>query len=248
VSYDLHFEDFTEAGYRRVLTEAKHRYQFEPFGTRSRERHVLWRHDVDFSVHRAVRLAGIEAEEGVTSTYFLGFHSSFYNLLERSVADLAREIVGLGNRLGLHFDSSFYGTIESTDELAEKIASEARMLADLLETPVDAFSFHNPGVVNDDLAFDADEIGGLLNVYSRRLRETYGYVSDANGHWRFRRLLDVLLEGTEACLHVLTHPGWWQAEPMPPRERVVRCVQGRAAGTLREYDDLLARAGRMNIR
>lgn len=210
---------------------------------------MLWRHDVDVSVHRAARLAGIEAEEGVAATYFFFFHSAFYNLLERPVADLARQIVGHGDhRLGLHFDTSFYGSIGYADDLAEKIAYEADMLGDLLEAPVEAVSFHNPGLVNDDLAFDADQIGGLHNAYGRSLRERYSYVSDANGYWRFRRLIDVLSAGTDERLHVLTHPGWWQVEPMPPRARIARCADGRAARAMRDYDDALARMGRQNIR
>jgi hypothetical protein len=229
--------------------QAKRRYRFEPFGTRSEDPHVLWRHDVDLSVHRAARLAAIEAEEGVAATYFFFFHSAFYNLLERTVADLARKIVGPGaHRLGLHFDTSFYGTIGSVDDLGENIAREAGMLGDLLEAPVEAFSFHNPGVLNDDLAFDADQIGGLYNAYGKGLRDRYTYVSDANGYWRFRRLIDVLSEGTDERLHVLTHPGWWQAEAMPPRARIARCADGRAARIMQDYDDTLARIGRQNIR
>jgi hypothetical protein len=248
VSQDLDLTDFTESAYRDVLAETTRRYRFERFGTRLEEPHVLWRHDVDFSVHRAARLAEIEAAEGVTATYFFCFHSPFYNLLERPVAELARRIVrDHGHPLGLHFDSAFYGRIDSMDEIASKVAYEARILGDLIEAPVEALSFHNPQVVNDDLAFDADEIAGLVNAYGATLRKRYVYVSDANGYWRFRRLRDVLERGTDERVQVLTHPEWWQREPMPPRARVVRCVEGRAARTLRDYDALLANSDRPNL-
>jgi hypothetical protein len=101
--------------------------------------------------------------------------------------------------------------------------------------------------VNDDLTIDDDRIAGLVNAYGRTLRNDYEYVSDANGYWRHRRLIDVIADGRPARLHVLTHPGWWQLESMPPRQRIVRCVEGRAEWTLRDYDELLARAGRRNI-
>jgi hypothetical protein len=241
-------EDFTEDAYRCALATAKHRYRFEPFGTQCDDPHVLWRHDVDVSVHRARRLAWIEADEGVTSTYFFSLHSSFYNLLERAVTDVARETLAAGHRLGLHFDSAYYGRLTSPDELAERIESEARIIGDFLESPVDAVSFHNPGVLNDDLSFDADTVRGLVNVYGDRLRSGYEYLSDSNGYWRFRPLLEVLAEGSNDRLHVLTHPEWWQASPMQPRERVIRSVEGRAGRTLRDYDDLLASAGRENLR
>ncbi len=78
---------------------------------------------------------------------------------------------------------------------------------------------------------------------------SYAYVSDANGYWRFRRLLDVLVEGTDVRLHVLTHPGWWQAEPMPT-PGAGRSLRTRAGprGHCRTTTTSLAQAGRENIR
>jgi len=244
---DFNFADFTERGYRTALGAAQARYRFESFGTRSTKPHVLWRHDVDYSVHRAARIARLEADAGATATYFLLLHSPFYNLLERPVTELARSIASCGHRIGLHFDSAFYPDLQGMDDLAELLLHEAALLERVLEVPVEAFSFHNPGLVHDDLAFDADKIAGLVNAYGRTLRAQYGYVSDSNGYWRFRRLFDVRREGEGERLHVLTHPVWWQAEPMAPRERIARSVTGRAERTLRDYDDLLARAARRNI-
>jgi hypothetical protein len=234
--------DFTEQEYRRALALARRSYEFEPFGTESTERHVLWRHDVDASVHRAARLAAIEAEEGVRATYFLSFHSSFYNLLERPVLEAARALVAAGHWLGLHFDSSF----PVGGDVAERIGREAAQLADLFERPVATFSFHNPGLVNDDLALADDTVAGLVNAYGRRIRERYSYVSDSNGYWRHERLFDVLEEAPPR-LHVLTHPEWWQEKPLPPRDRIVRCAEGRARAAIDEYDAALAAAGRENI-
>jgi hypothetical protein len=248
VSDDLDFSEFTEPAYERLLTEAKKRFRFEPLGTDFAGSHVLWRHDVDLSVHRAARIAAIEAAGGVSATYLFGFHSPFYNLLERPVADLARRIVHeYGHRLGLHFDSAFYGRLESEQDLEGRLKHEASLLSELVEARVEAFSFHNPQTVNDDFAFDADEIAGLVNASGSTLRERYTYVSDSNGFWRFCHLRDVLADADEERLHVLTHPEWWQAEGMPPRERVVRCIEGRATRTLREYDELLAYYGRLNV-
>lgn len=235
--------DFTEDGYRRALARAKAFYSFEPFGTDASEPHVLWRHDVDASVHRAARLSAIEAEAKVRATYFLSFHSSFYNLLERPVLDAARAIVDAGHWLGLHFDSAFPGR----GDLSERIAREATQLADLLECPVVTFSFHNPGLANDDLAVEDDSVAGLVNAYGRSLREQYRYVSDSNGYWRFDQLLEVLGDPPPR-LHVLTHPEWWQAESLSPRDRIARCVEGRAHATLRDYDALLEANGRTNLR
>lgn len=209
---------------------------------------MLWRHDVDLSVHRAARLAGIEADEGVAATYFFFHHSAFNNLLERPVAGLARQIVGHGaHRLGLHFDTSFYGTIGSVDDLAERIAREAGVLGDLLEVPVEAFSY-NPGVVNDDLAFDANQIGGPHNAYGAghprplqlRLRRKRllpfpaPHRRSIRGHRRLPARSDssrLVASGTDAASGT---------------DRSMR--RGQAVRIMPDYDDVLARIGRQNIR
>ncbi|HYI36489.1 MAG TPA: hypothetical protein VEX39_07790 [Thermoleophilaceae bacterium] len=242
-----HFEDFTEDAYRRMLEVARERYEFAAFGSSVEGPHVLWRHDVDFSVHRALALAEIESDLGVTSTFFLLLHSQFYNLLEADVRDKAVRIAGLGHRIGLHFDAGYYGGIDSAESLGRKLAWERELLSATVGSPVDAFAFHIPEVTGT-AKVDEDHIGGMVNAGGRTLRERYSYVSDSNGYWRHRRLPEVIAEGTEERLHVLTHPGWWQPTAMSPRERLSRCVDGRARSSERWYDELVAAWGRENIR
>ena len=40
---------------------------------------ALWRHDVDYSPHRALALAKLEAAKGISATYFFQRRSAFYN-------------------------------------------------------------------------------------------------------------------------------------------------------------------------
>lgn len=239
-----HFGDFTEDGYREIVRSAKRSYAFEPFGTESEQPHVLWRHDVDISVHRAVRLAEIEAEEGVRATYFFLLRSEYYNLLEGPVLSRAREILAMGHWLGLHFDPSTFDP-HTEGELERGLVRERDFLADVLETPIDAFSFHNPTIHGFD--YRMDQIAGMLNTYGRGIDARYAYVSDSNGIWRHSRLPDVLEAAKEPRLHVLTHPEWWQEEPMSPRERLGRAIEGRARNSRRAWDALLERWGRENV-
>jgi hypothetical protein len=239
-------EEFTEGSYRTLIRAVAERYGFEPFGTDSEEPHVLWRHDVDASVHRALALARIEAEAGVRATYFLHLHAWFYNLLEPAIVERAREILRLGHWLGLHFEVGFYPEIDDEETLARHLAYERELLENLFGRPVGAFSFHDPET-GPALDFDSDVIAGMVNAYGRRLRERYAYISDSNGYWRFTPLPDVITAASEPRLHVLTHPEWWQREPMPPRERIQRCIDGRARSVASTYDEALARAGRQNL-
>ena len=65
-------DDFTENHYSKLIKIAKSKYKFIsylniPWG----EKFILWRHDLDHSLNRALALAKIESEEGVFATYFL---------------------------------------------------------------------------------------------------------------------------------------------------------------------------------
>ena len=242
VSPDWHIEDFTEASYRDIVATALQRYAFEPFGTTAAGPHVLWRHDVDYSAHRAVALARLEAELGARATYFISLHSELYNVLEPAVHERLREIAALGHWIGLHFDAGF----PARGSLDERAAREGRWLSESLEVPVETVSLHNPSVSGtQDL--DVEELGGLRHAGARTVRDTYAYVSDSNGYWRFDRLPEVIAAGAHERLHVLTHPEWWQPEPMAPRDRIQRSIDGRARAAEATYDALLADNARVNV-
>jgi hypothetical protein len=240
--------DFTVACYRELLGLAKKRWAFISYAEFELEGNVvLWRHDVDISVHRALKLARIEYEQGVSSTYFLMLHSTFYNVLELGIIEKIREIIALGHNIGLHFDPSFYGNrINSLAELNNCLHQEKEILQHLSGGSVQAFSWHNP-TVGEWLSMDEDRYSGMINAYGRTLRNRYAYISDSNGIWRHLRLQDVLESGDAAKLQVLTHPEWWQDIPMFPRERVFRAVEGRAMAVMRQNDALLAEFGRCNL-
>ncbi len=241
------FEDFTEKSYSATLDLARKYWRFVGFGSTCEEPHVLWRHDVDISPQRALKSAEIEHGMGLKTTYFLLMHSPFYNLFEPSVRDIVRRIRALGHDFGLHFDVSFHQDNADFAALERNVAGEAEMIADFTETKLTSISFHHP--TEHALAtFNQDRICGLVSAYGRTLRERYRYVSDSNGYWRFSRLQDVLTSRVDPLLQVLTHPEWWTPEAQSPRSRIVRAVEGRAARVLAEYDALLEKDGRVNVR
>ncbi len=231
--------DFTEAEYRDLLRLAKRSYRFIRFPKHATARSgaALWRHDVDFSVHRALALARIEAEEGVHATYFVNLHSRFYNALEEEVATRIDEIASLGHDLGLHFDPTFYAA--RGPGLDEALRLERNLLEELFATPIDAFSLHNPQIAG--WSSDRDEIEGMVNAYGAGLKARFAYCSDSHGEWRHRPLREVLESGEDERLQVLTHPEWWVPEPMPPANRVERAISGRAASVRARYSETVER-------
>jgi hypothetical protein len=134
-----------------------------------------------------------------------------------------------------------------TDEngLVRALEFESAVLERILEKPVDAFSFHIPDSLSD--RFRDERYAGLTNTYSAYFRDHVGYCSDSNGYWRHRRLEDVLISEQDVRLQVLTHPEYWQDEVMSPRERVHRCIEGRAEKARQWYRDVLRRSEREDV-
>jgi hypothetical protein len=240
------FDEFTEAGFRHLVSQLQvGGYAFASFGERRDDRHVLWRHDIDVSVHRAARLAEIEADMGARATYFFDLRSSFYNLAEASVLTRARAIAAHGHHLGLHFSVAPPAHGWSLEILQQAVVRERNLIESILEAPVTAVSWHNP-VLSNLLDLDVETIAGLANAYGRCVRTDYVYGSDSNGYWRFSPMAEVVAQ-SHPRLHLLTHPEWWTPEPMAPSVRVDRAIQGRARAVRAGYDAVLAQSGRINV-
>ena len=164
---------------------------------------MLWRHDIDLSPHRALALARIEAGLGICATYLVRVRSPFYNVFERPITAILREIGDLGHEIGLHAEpvSADRGDVYAC------LYVDRRVLEAAVERKVRVFSFHNPTVA-DLLQYDEAAIEDVVNAFSRRFSHEYTYVSDSGGSWRqpIRELLDPV---EHPRLHVATHPEWW---------------------------------------
>jgi len=248
-SSKYHYEDFTEDNYSRLLSLAMGKYNFIDYKNyKSSGKNIIWRHDIDFSVHRAHKLAIIENSMNIKTTYFLYLHSFFYNLLEDEIFLLIKKIINLGHDIGLHFDTSFYNSTGcNEDYLIKMIEFEKNFLENILNKKIIAFSLHIPESCQNSF-FSKEKIFGMINVSSDYIINNYGYCSDSNGYWRYRRLENVLVEAKDEKLQILTHPELWTPEPMSPRDRITRCIEGRAKSQHKRYDDILKNYGRENIR
>jgi len=244
-SIRYHFSDFTFENYRRLLRIARQKYVFCSFDDITVDNNILiWRHDVDYSMHAALNFAKIENEEGISSTYFVYLHSELYNLLESEITQLVNEILSLDHKLGIHFNCDFYN-INNEEELEYYLNFEKYLLEHIFKHSIKVFSFHNPTPVI--LEFNKLRYAGLINTYGEFFQKEMTYCSDSNGYWRHRRLEDVLSKGNDNKLQVLTHPEWWHFQILSPKQRIYRCIDGRAKNNKDWYDKSLKEDGRENI-
>ncbi|MBO6769740.1 MULTISPECIES: hypothetical protein [unclassified Thalassospira] len=237
--------EFTEQKYSELVLEAVSKYHFDGSDFRSDVPSVCWRHDVDYSPHRALAMAKIEGAAGAKCVYHFLCSSRYYNILEPEISNICREIVSLGHEIGLHFDMDVLGSSPVTESfLLDRVLMEKNLLSQVLGCDLVSFSFHNH-VLHLEKIVESELICGMRNLASPKFYEQAKYLSDSNGIWRGETLKELLSGPCYPKLHILTHPVWWTPDPLVPVQCVSRAVEGRAVANKTLYIKIMQRDGRL---
>jgi hypothetical protein len=233
--------------YRKMLDIAMEHWPFVSYREiETKERFIVWRHDCDMSLNRALSIAEIDKTAGAKSTFFIYPRSEYYNVLESSQTKLLLEIANLGHEIGVHVDLSCHGEVETDAELISSIENDARIVEDILQNEIKVFSFHNPNTMTSQ--FRRPTYGRFINCYSQWIFDNIEYCSDSNGYWRHRPIPELLENRELQRIQVLTHPEWWIEQDVPPRDRVLRAVYGRAVRLMNQYDaQMSVQSNRENV-
>lgn len=216
--------DFTYDAYRQLLRLLRDTgYAFESYHTwEDSSRCVILRHDIDTSIEQAIRLAEVEAEQGVHSTWFVLLRTDFYNPASHKSQEKLRAIRAMGHEIGLHFDEVAYGRNLTEEEARKSIIKECRLLSELLDTEVSTISMHRPSKA----ALEADyRIPGIVNSYGKTFLHAFKYLSDSRRRWR-EPVGDIIRGGEYDRLHILTHPFWYHQREESLSETVGAFVNG----------------------
>jgi hypothetical protein len=185
-------------------------------------RHLILRHDIDFSLTAARAMAECEARLGVFSTYCVLLRTEFYNPLSADSLEALCCIANLGHAVGLHFDAALYP--RDTAALERAAARECDLLANVLDRPVLVTSFHRPG---DGPMPNSERFGGRINAYGPRFFGPDKYCSDSRGGWHHGHPLEHVAIREGRALQLLIHPFWWQAPALTPADRLRRFLDER---------------------
>lgn len=199
-------EPFTLARYSEHLAQAlESGYRFLGFEDLDGEPpFVVLRHDIDYSPRRALPVAEIERQLGVSATYCFHVTCPWYSVEVEPHRAFVEAVLEAGHWLGLHFDAS---EISSDADVVTGVERDARRLEALFGHAVTAVSFHMPGrrtVGGIELP------DGLVNVYGPRFFEEIAYVSDSNQDWRGTDVEALFAGRAVNRLQLLTHPFWWR--------------------------------------
>ena len=160
---------------------------------------VILRHDIDLDLDAAHRLARIERDIGVTSSYFVLLGCPTYNLFTPDNQQRVRDMVEWGFDVGLHFDPAPYGQA-SDDVLQKHCEREAVILSGITNHPIRSVSIHNPSVCGRYPLFQ-----GFANAYDPRIFNEDIYLSDSRLHFRHNptTFIDRAVDGP---VQILLHP------------------------------------------
>ncbi|SOB93615.1 peptidoglycan/xylan/chitin deacetylase (PgdA/CDA1 family) [Ureibacillus xyleni] len=201
--------EFTINAYVQLLELLKSKgYEFCFYNEiNEKNKTVILRHDVDFTLDKAVEMAVVESQIGVKSTYFVLLSTNFYNVFSKQSFEKLIQIANLGHEIGLHFDETRYD-IHTLDELKRYVEKEAEILSKLLDTKVNVISMHRPSkfTLNNDIQFEQ-----FINSYSSKFFKDMKYVSDSRMNWR-ENPIEIIESGQYEKLHILTHPFWYSTK------------------------------------
>lgn len=172
---------------------------------------ILLRHDIDNDLSAALRMAQLEAELGINSTYFLMLRSPLYNVFGRENRLRVEKIIDLGHEIGLHYDQGFDEKRGfSIDRTQKALHFEAAILSQELGIKISAVSFHQPGQTVLEAKLTTDP---LVNTYDKVTLSDFMYFSDSNRIFPFEKYLSScgrsLRTDTPSKIQLLTHPMWW---------------------------------------
>ncbi len=198
--------DFTLTAYSELIGSLVRRgYRISGYAeTEAAAPHLVLRHDIDFDLEAALRMAEAESQNGWRGHYFVLLRSVFYNPLSNFARHTLIRLVELGHDVGLHFDAALH--LGDAAALSAAAEHECRLLEDLTGHPVEVFSLHRPALalLEQDL-----EVPGRINAYGSRHFRDIGYCSDSRGAWYHDRPLEHAAVAQQRALQLLTHPIWW---------------------------------------
>jgi len=205
--------DFTFRHYRYVIQKALSdgyiMSKLEDYDININKNKVIFlRHDVDFDISLALKLAIIEHKLGIRSTYFLRTHGS-YNLFSYNDYKNIKQIMSMKHEIGLHHEGGFSILFGERDN--DMIKKEKAILEIVTGITIKGIASHEAKRSNLNLEVKdkiLKKLGFVYDAYSPKFTKEVKYISDSAARWREGCMCRIINSGSPK-LCILTHPFWW---------------------------------------
>jgi len=191
-SYKRFISLFLDAGYRAV------KFLDENLTSTAM---IILRHDVDWSVEAAVKVAKWNIELGIFSTFFFLLNSDFYNIFSQRNYEQIVQIAMMGHTVALHLEKGFC-------EIPEFAQKTYNIFYDWL-------SFADKRIISNHRPSHLTPQNALLNIckstYDDKFIKEIKYFSDSGCTWRHYPF-DSIEFKEKKSIQMLLHPIWWVYE------------------------------------
>ena len=208
---------FSYADYKEIIKIIQSTDRYAHYAdAMGKDKFIIMRHDVEYSVERAYELARVEQSMDFVSTYFFQWTNNSYNVLSRKNMDMIKDMHERGQHIGLHF--ALNGLTDMT-EIRKRIKKEIDILSEMFGFAITEFSIHRP---SKDVLRENIKLDGIINAYqddfftfaeniNEKTPVTVKYMSDANHIWRYGYPDEINIMHYDK-VQILTHPFAWCKE------------------------------------
>jgi len=167
--------------------------------------YVILRHDIDFSIAKAVEIAHLDSSVGARSTFFVLLTTPYYNPLDEENLARLRELLDLGHEIGLHVDCSGFDGLTAEEQL-RRVQSQASCLEAHLGVRFTSIAQHKPTAAKTHPVFP-----GYVDAYGSAFFTDIGYISDSRMLFRVKDVYGFFRDHPRS--QAVLHPIWWHKTP-----------------------------------
>jgi hypothetical protein len=205
-------EVYSLESYRSIIRRALSAgYTFAPFSAEKEVsgRRIYLRHDVDYSLEMALKLAEANAELGIQGTFCVLLRSQVYNLLSQPSIDAATRIHDLGQNIGLHVPLSSMLLRDDDYSVEAKLRADFEFLREEVPVLSPVYSWHNPTPETLERYLPYPRKAGLVNTYSSQFFRDIPYYSDSNLRHSVEAFKRFVADGEVEAMQIVFHPLYW---------------------------------------
>lgn len=169
-------------------------------------RYVLLRHDIDFSLDYALKIAKFEYKNKIKSTYFFLVSSNMYNLFSRKNIKIVKNIKKLRHKISLHYDPTIH-------EDPKSFLIEKNIFEKIFDVKLDIISIHRP---NNFFLTTNKSFYGIKHTYQKKYFNKLTYISDSGGRPVIDLVKNYVKKKNKTGLQLLLHPIWWTFNSQSP--------------------------------
>ena len=195
--------DFTLSHYAKTLdTFLNEGYQFTDMRTHlgPHDKQIVLSHDIDMDASLVEKMASVEADIGISSTFFFRIRAKNYNLLSYESIQILAKLKSSGHDVGLHYEPPPVKDYNAEED----IKSLMNILGCSTGIDFSLFNIHEPTRTGIDIS---KVMPSMNRCHNSLWFNNFKYLSDSSARWREGCFSEHV--GRWDKLLVLTHPFWW---------------------------------------